>query len=340
MRARGTEHIGDFVSRLTLSVAMGDYDRTRALLDGAVLIDGVDPIFMTLSPEEAFFRAFRGAEFDVSELSLSSYTLKVSQGDCPYVAVPIFMSRAFRHTAIYVRRDRIRQASDLRGKRVGLPEYQLSANVWARALLKEDFGILPSDVTWVRGGIETPGRPEKLRIELPPGVTLEAADETDTLSAMLDRGDIDAFVGPRAPSCFGRNPEVVWLYEDPTAAAQDYYRRTRIFPIMHVLGLRKTLVAQHPWLPMALYKAFDAAKDLALERLADPSAPKTSLPFLEEQIAAAQRLMGQDYWPNGVATNRHTLEAFLAHHHDQGLSKRRVAVEALFASTTYEMAKI
>lgn len=328
------------MSRLTLSVAMGDYDRTRALQDGTVLIDGVDPVFMTMSPEEAFFRAFRGGEFDVSELSLSSYTLKVSQGDCAYLALPIFMSRAFRHTAIYVRRDRIRQAADLRGKRVGLPEYQLSANVWARALLKEDYGILPHQVTWVRGGIETPGRVEKLRFDLPAGVKLEVADETDTLSAMLDRGAIDAFIGPRAPSCFGRNPEVCWFYEDPTAAAQAYYQRTRIFPIMHVLGVRKALAVQHPWLPVALYKAFDAAKTMALERLADPSAPKASLPFLEEQIAAAQRLMGRDYWPNGVQANRHTLAAFLAHHHDQGLSRRLVGVDELFAPSTYEMAKV
>jgi 4,5-dihydroxyphthalate decarboxylase len=319
---------------------MGDYDRTRALQDGSVQIDGVDPIFMTLSPEEAFFRAFRGGEFDVSELSLSSYTLKVSQGDCPYVAVPVFLSRAFRHTAIYVRRDRIRQPADLRGKRIGIPEYQLTANVWARALLKEDHGILPSDVTWVRGGIETPGRLEKLRLELPAGVRLEDAPATETLAALLDRGELDGFVGPRAPSCFGRNPQVGWLYPDPTAAAQDYYRRTRIFPIMHVVGIRRALVAQHPWLPVAVYKAFDAAKTLALERLADPSAPKASLPFLEEQIAAAQQLMGRDYWPYGVAANRATLEAFLAHHHEQGLSRRQLAVEDLFAPTTYEMHKI
>src|SRR4051812_25675826 len=175
---------------------MGDYDRTRALLDGSVPIDGVDPVFMTMFPEEAFFRAFRGGEFDVSELSLSSYTLKVSQGDCPYVGVPVFMSRAFRHTAIYVRRDRIHSAADLRGRRVGVPEYQLTANVWARGLLKDEFGILPSDVTWVRGGIETPGRPEKLKVRLPADVKLEEAPAGDTMAAMLDRGDIDAFIGP------------------------------------------------------------------------------------------------------------------------------------------------
>jgi 4,5-dihydroxyphthalate decarboxylase len=328
------------MSKLTLSIAMGDYDRTRALQDGRVLIDGVDPVFMLLEPEEIFFRAFRGLEFDVSELSLSSYTLKVSQGDCPFVGVPVFMSRAFRHTAIYVRRDRIKSPADLRGKRVGLPEWQLSANVWARALLKQDFGIEPRDITWVRGGIEHPGRLEKLKVQLDADIKISDAPETDTLSAMLDRGDIDAFIGPRAPSCFGRNPEIEWLYPDPTAAAQDYFRRTRVFPIMHLLGVRKELVAKHPWLPVALYKAFDTAKTRAIELLADPAAPKTSLPFLEEQIAGAQKLMGKDYWPNGVTPNLATLEAFLSHHHEQGLSKRKVKVEELFAPTTYEMAKI
>ncbi|HEX2543866.1 MAG TPA: ABC transporter substrate-binding protein [Ramlibacter sp.] len=328
------------MSKLTLSIAMGDYDRTKALQDGRALIDGVDPVFMLLEPEEIFFRAFRGGEFDVSELSLSSYTLKVSQGDCPFVGIPIFMSRAFRHTAIYVRRDRIKTAADLKGKRVGLPEYQLSANVWARALLKQDFGIEPRDITWVRGGIEHPGRLEKLKVQLDADVKISDAPETDTLSAMLDRGDIDAFIGPRAPSCFGRNPNVEWLYPDPTAAAHDYFRRTRVFPIMHLLGVRKELVARHPWLPVALFKAFDAAKTEAIRLLGDPAAPKTSLPFLEEQIKAARQLMGDDYWPNGVTPNLPTLEAFLQHHHEQGLSRRKVSVQELFAPTTYELAKI
>ena len=198
-----------------------------------------------------------------------------------------------------------------------------ATNVWARSLLQDDHGIAPSDVTWVRGGMETPGRPEKLKLRLPAGVRVEEAPAGATLSALLDRGEIDAFVGPRAPSCFGRNPQVGWLYADPTAAAQDYFRRTGIFPIMHVLGVRKELVQQHPWLPVALYKAFDAAKAIALERLADVSAPKASLPFVDEQVAAAPA-----DGPRLLALRRggesRTLEAFLAQHHAQGLSQRRV----------------
>src|SRR6266852_3492721 len=156
------------MAKLNLSVAVGPYDRTRALIDGSVQIDGVSPVCMTLSPEEIFFRAIRHAEFDICELSLSSFTVKTAQGDCPYVGVPAFVSRAFRHTSIYVRTDRIKQPEDLKGRKVGLPEYQLTANVWARAILEDDYGVKPADIHWIRGGIEEPGRPEKITVKLPP----------------------------------------------------------------------------------------------------------------------------------------------------------------------------
>ena len=165
------------MTKLNLSLAVGPYDRTRALIDGTVQIDGVNATGMTLSPEEIFFRAFRHAEFDICELSLSSFTVKTAQGACPYVGVPAFVSRAFRHTSIYVRTDRIKKPADLKGKKVGVPEYQLTANVWARAILEDDHGVKPSDIQWVRGGIEDAGRPEKISIKLPPDVKLEDAPE-------------------------------------------------------------------------------------------------------------------------------------------------------------------
>ena len=325
------------MAKLQLSVAMGDYDRTRALLDGRVQIDGVDPVYMTLYPEEMFFRAMRSQEFDICELSFSSYTVKTANGDCPYIAVPVFLSRAFRHTSIYVRKDRIHQPVDLKGKRIGVPEYQLSANVWARAILQDDYGVHPEDVTWVRGGIETPGRPEKIALKLPPGVKLESAPADTTISDMLDRGEIDGFMAPRPPSAHVlANPNVGWLFEDPTATAKDYYKRTQVFPIMHVVGVRKTLAEQHPWLPGAVFKAFSQSKAAALEALSDTSATKVTLPFVEEQLKAARETMGEDYWSYGVAPNRQTLETFLRHHHAQGLSSRRLAVEEIFHPATYE----
>ena len=325
------------MSKLQLSIAMGDYDRTRALLDGRVQIDGVDPVCMALSPEETFFRAFRGQAFDISELSFSSYLVKHSRGQSPYVAVPVFLSRAFRHTSLWVRKDRIRRPEDLKGKRIGLPEYQLTAHVWARALLADDFGVQPSDVHWVRGGIDTPGRPEKIALQLPAGVQLSEAPSGTTISELLDRGEIDGFMAPRPPSAAAqRNPHVGWLFDDPVAAAKDYCRRTGIFPIMHVVGIRQALVDQHPWLPVAVMKACTEAKALALEQLADTSATKVTLPFVEEQLKAARELLGPDHWPYGVQPNLRTLEAFVRHHHGQGLSERAVPVAELFHPSTYE----
>lgn len=327
---------------LELSVAIGDYDRTRPLLDGSVRIDGVEPVFMALDPEEIFFRAFRHAEFDVCELSLSSFTVKTARGDSPYVGVPAFLSRAFRHTAIYVRTDRgIRSPVDLQGRRVGVPEYQLTACVWARALLQDEFRVAPSDIVWVRGGMEQPGRPEKIALALPAGVRLESAPAGATLSGLLEAGEIDAIIGPRMPSGFDRgHPHVGWLFADPTAAAIDYFRRTGIFPIMHLVGVRRELAERHPWLPAAALKAFERAKAIALARLGDTSATKVTLPFVEEQLRAARALMGRDFWSYGVSANRHVLETFLRHHHGQGLSSRVVAVEELFHPSTLETHRI
>ncbi|KWT97461.1 MULTISPECIES: PhnD/SsuA/transferrin family substrate-binding protein [Comamonadaceae] len=325
------------MSKLQLSIAMGDYDRTRALLDGRVQIDGVDPVYMNLYPEEMFFRAMRSQEFDISELSFSSYAVKTAKGDCPYVAVPVFLSRAFRHTSIYVRKDRIHKPEDLKGKRIGLPEYQLSANVWARALLQDDYGVAPEDVTWVRGGIETPGRPEKIALNLPAGVKLESAPDGVTISELLDRGDIDGFMAPRPPSAQAMaNPNVGWLFDDPTSVAKDYFRRTGIFPIMHVVGVRKTLAEQHPWLPGAVFKAFSQAKVAALDALSDTSATKVTLPFVEEQLKAARETMGEDYWSYGVERNRATIDTFLRHHNAQGLSSRALSTDGIFHPATYE----
>ena len=329
------------MAKLELSVAVGDYDRTRALIDGSVAIDGVDPIYMTLGPEEIFFRAFRAAEFDICELSLSSYTVKTAQNNCPYIAVPAFVSRAFRHTAIYVRTDRVKQPEDLKGRKVGLPEYQLTANVWARALLEDDYGVKPSDIHWIRGGIEEAGRPEKLAIKLPPGLRLDSAPDGATISGLLEAGEIDGFIAPRPPSLVEKGrPNIGWLFPDPVAVAKDYYKRTGLFPIMHVVGIRRTLAEKHPWLPGAVFKAFEQAKAVGMEKLSDTSATKVTLPFVEEALRNARALMGEDFWSYGVEKNRKVLDYFLAQHHAQGLSSRRVTVDELFHPGTYEAFKL
>lgn len=330
------------MSDLRLSIAIGDYDRNRPLIDGAVQIDGVDPVFMKLAPEEIFFRAFRHAEFDVCEASLSSFAVKTAQGTNPYVGVPAFLSRAFRHTGIFIRTDRgIAGPQDLKGKRIGCPEYQLTACVWIRAILEHDHGVRPSDVIWVRGGIEQPGRAEKISIDLPSDIRLEQAPADRSLNQMLADGEIDGFIGPRSPSCFeAGHPDVARLFPEPTAAAADYYRRTRIFPIMHVLGVRRTIAEAQPWLPAALLKAFEQSKAAALAKLGDTSATKVTLPFIEEQLQAARALMGPDFWSYGVAQNRHVLDSFLEAHHSQGLSARRLRIDELFHASTLEGFKI
>ena len=330
------------MAKLNLSIAVGDYDRTRPLVDGAVRIDGVDPVFSLLVPEEIFFRAFRHAEFDICELSLSSFAVKTAADDCPYVGVPVFPSRAFRHTSVCIRNDHgITRPEDLKGRRIGIPEYQLTANVWMRAILEDEHGVAPSDITWVRGGYEQPGRVEKIQINLPANVRVEPAPEGETLTGLLDKGEIEAVMGPRAPSSFDRgDPRISWLYPDPAASAAEWYRRRRIFPIMHILGVRRSLAEQHPWLPAAVAKAFEQAKALALSKLTDTSATKVTLPFVEESLRGARRLMGEDFWSYGLGPNRHVLEYFLQHHHRQGLSSRLLSPEELFHPATLETHRI
>lgn len=326
------------MANLELSIAIGNYDRMRPLVDGAARIDAVNPQFMLLEPEEMFFRAFRYTDFDVCELSLSSFCVKTAAGDCPYVGVPVFPSRAFRHTSIYIRTDRgINSPVDLKGKRIGVPEYQLTANVWARMFLQDDYSVAPSDVTWVRGGYEHPGRMEKIPLRLPSDVRIENAPDGATISDLLASGAIDAIIGPRAPSCFEQgHPDVGYLFPDPQAAAIDWFQRTRIFPIMHLLGVRRSLVEQHPWLPSAIFKAFEQSKTMALARLGDTSATKVTLPFVEEQLRAARSLMGSDFWSYGLASNQHALECFLQRHHAEGLSCRQLTPDELFHPSTLE----
>lgn len=330
------------MANLKLSIAIGDYDRVRPFVDGLVKMDGVDPVFMALEPEEIFFRALRNVEFDICELSLSSYALRTARGDCPYIAVPVFPSRAFRHTSIFIRSDRgIKTPQDLVGKRIGLPEYQLTANVWVRMILETDYGVHPREINWVRGGYETPGRIEKISIELPADIRVDDAPAGKTLSGMLADGELDGVIGPRAPSCFDlAHPNVSWLFPDPTAVATDWYKRTGIFPIMHVLGLRKELVEEHPFLAAAAVKVFTQAKAIALHKLSDTSATKVTLPFVEERLRQARQLMGDDFWSYGIDASRPTLDAFLSAHHAQGLSKRPLRPEDLFHPSSMEGHKV
>lgn len=326
------------MSRVKLSIAMGDYDRTKPIHDGRVQIDGVDAVTLLQSPEEMFFNAFRHQTCDVTELSLSSYCVSLTRDDPPYIAVPVFLSRAFRHSSVYIRTDRgIASPSELRGRRMGIAEYQLTANVWVRAILS-DAGVEPHEINWVRGGMDEPGRPEKIALNLPKNINLESAPAATSLNQMLVDGTIDGFIGPRRPRSFHEgHANIGRLWSDGLGAARAWYAETGMFPIMHVLGVRRPLADAHPWLPVALFKAFSQAKILAQEALADTSATKVTMPFVEDVLAVAREL-SPDIWSYGVEGNRETLDYFLQHHHAQGLSPRRLTVDDLFHPATMERA--
>jgi 4,5-dihydroxyphthalate decarboxylase len=330
------------LKKLEISLGCCDYDRTRAIFDGRVQIDGCEVSATAVEPEEAFHRAFKYQEFDISELSLSSYTLQLSRGENPYVAIPAFVSRLFRHSGIYIRSDRgIARPEDLKGRTLGLPEYQITANVWIRGILNDEYGVKTQDVHWRSGGIEEAGREERAPLKLPPTIDLQPIAHGKTLSAMLEAGELDGMIGARAPSSFMRGaPKVARLFPDFKSAEQEYFRRTRIFPIMHVIGIRKTLLEKHPWLAVNVMKAFIKAKELCWYELGQIGHLFNSLPWGVAEFGETRRLMGEDYWSYGLQPNRHVLEAFTRYHHEQGLSARQVAPEALFAPAACDLSKI
>lgn len=330
------------MSRLSVSLATWDYDRVRAIADGRVAIEGCDVNYLPMPVEEVFHRAYFHAEFDIAEIGFSPYLIARSRDLTPYVAIPVFLSRMFRHSAIYIRTDRgIAAPADLRGKRVGVPEYQMSAAMWARGIMQDDYGVRPEDMQWVQGGLERPGRRDKFPLNLPPGFPLRAAPEDRTLSDMLAAGEIDALFSARAPSCLERGGALVGrLFRDFRAAEQDYFRRTRIFPIMHAVGIRRELVERHPWLPASVYKAFAEAKRIALADLREVAALKIILPWLPCELAATEDVMGADYWPYGVETNRRALETMARYSFEQGLAVRNLAVDEMFAASTLDQVRV
>jgi 4,5-dihydroxyphthalate decarboxylase len=330
------------MGKLRLSMACSNYDRTRALFDGRVRVDGTDLNCLSLPIEEIFFRMLRHHEFDVSEMSLSSYVVSLFSEHPRFIAIPVFPSRCFRHSCIFVSRGSgIREPKDLIGKRVGVPEYQMTAGVWIRGTLSDEYGVPVSGVTYLRGGEEEPGRPEKLRLSLPPEIRLESIPENNTLSAMLAAGEIDALYTARMPSTFGNGSgKVRRLFVNYQQVERDYYVKTKIFPIMHTVVIRREVYDKFPWIAQSLLKAFQQAQQSAYRDLYDSGALSTMLPWLIEHVEQTRALMGEDFWPYGLANNEHTLETFLRYSFEQGLSKRSLRAEDLFARETLESFKV
>lgn len=330
------------MAKLTISLAVGIYDRTFALFDGHAPIEGCEVIAVPLLPEEAFHRAFKHREFDITEMSLTSHTIMVARGNPDYVGIPAFTSRVFRHSGIYIRTDRgIKRPEDLKGKTIGLPEYQQTANVWIRGILKDEHGVLPTDIKWRTGGIEQPDREERVPIKLPPEVDLQSIPRGRTLCDMMEAGEIDAMMTARVPSIFLRGaPNIDRLFPDYVPVEEAYFNRTKIFPIMHVMGIRRSLVEQHPWLPVSVFKAFVQAKQIALDDLGLIGHLATTLPWPVAELNRVRHLMGDDFWSYGLEANRNVLDTLMRYSYEQGLIAKPLASEALFAPSTVGLSKV
>ena len=325
------------MSRLPITIATWDYDRVRPLVDGRVRVEGCDVNYLTMPVEECFERAYFHGEFEVAEIGFSPYLIALSRGMPPYVAVPAFLSRMFRHSAVYIRTDRgIQGPADLKGKRIGVPEYQMSAVMWFRGFLQDAFGIAAKDMTWIQGGLENFGRRDKFPLNLPPGFPLSPAPEGQTLSQMLADGALDAVMSARRPSCFvSGHPMVRRLYPDYRAAEREYFRQFGMFPIMHAVGVRRDVLAKHPWLAASVYKAFVQSKRLSDAEFAETTALKIGLPWVNAEFDETRELMGDDFWSYGLNNaNRKTLNAMARYSYEQGLAVRLLTVEEMFAEST------
>jgi 4,5-dihydroxyphthalate decarboxylase len=330
------------MAKLRLTMACWDYDRTRALMEDRIPVDGIELTCLNLPVEETFFRMLRHQEFDIAELSLSSYTLSLFREPPPFIAIPVFPSRCFRHSCIYVHAQAgIEKPKDLIGKRVGNPEYQMTATVWIRGTLSDEYQVPVTSVRYFTGGEEEPGRPEKLALSLPPEVCIQPIAATQTLSQALESGEIDALYTARAPSTFGNGSgRVRRLFSDYHTVERDYYSKTRIFPIMHTIAIRREIYERHPWVAQSLYKAFLVAQREVYADLVETAALKFMLPWLHEHVEQTRQIMGPDFWPYGLQPNLPTLATFLRYHYEQGLSQRQLMPQELFAPETFESFKI
>jgi 4,5-dihydroxyphthalate decarboxylase len=321
------------MKKLAVTLATWDYDRVRPIIDGRIQVEGCEVKYIVLPPEECFRRAYLLHEFEISEIGFGPYLIAHALKQSPYVALPVFLSRMFRHSAIYVRTDRgIRSPQDLNGKVIGVVEYQMSAAMWCRGMLADDYGVLPEEIIWRQGGVNVPGRKEKFPLHLPAHFPLEPIPEGMTLSIMLADGELDAVISAEPPACYGDGcTPVARLFEDFELIEREYFQRTRIYPIMHALGVRNDIHQSQPWLAANIYRAFLEAKQLSMIDLFELRALKIGLPWIVSHASQTRDLMGEDFWPYGIDANRHTLEVMTRYSYEQGLAPRKLSLDELFA---------
>jgi 4,5-dihydroxyphthalate decarboxylase len=331
------------MGKLPLTVACWDYDRTRALQDGRVQVEGVELTYLPLRVEETFWRMLRYGEFDAAELSMGSYLMAREKGFPKLIAIPVFPSRAFRHSCIYINTGAgIKEPKDLAGKRVGVPEYQITMAIWARGILQHEYGVKPEQMKWFTGGEEHPGREDKVKHDLPKTIDIRPIGPEQTLSSMLERGEIDAMISAHMPSPFvRRSPKVGRLIPNFVQVEKDYYRRTKILPIMHTVALREEFYEKNPWVAQSLCKAFAESKRICQEAMYEFSALKYMLAWSIAEMEEEREIFGAgELWPYGLEANRHVLETLVQYANEQGLIKSRLELKSLFAPNTLEDFKI
>jgi 4,5-dihydroxyphthalate decarboxylase len=318
------------MANLRLTLACGPYDRTQGLRDGTIAPEGIELNYLTLQPAEIFWRMLQYREFDVSEMSLSNYTTLVSTGNAPFIAIPVFPSRVFRHGYFFINPNKgIAKPADLKGKRGGVPEYSMTAAVYMRGLLQHEYGVKPSDVEWVQG------RADRLGRDLPPDIRLIQAPAGTELGDLLERGEIDFMMTANNPLSFRRgSPNVRRLFPNYAEVEKDYYRRTKIYPIMHTVVIRRDIYDRDPWVALSLYKAFARAKEHSYRLLLETGSPKASFAWLQPMIEEEREIIGRDWYPYGIEQNRPTIEALLQYTQEHGLTDRRPSVDELFAPST------
>lgn len=324
---------------LYLTLACGRYDRTAHLFDGSIRPEGISLNCIAKRPGDLFRRMAKFRDFPVAEMSFSTYANLLSRGDDGLVGIPVFPSRAFRHSYVFVNRAAgIETPGDLVGKRVGTMQYQLTSNLWMRGILEDDYGVRPSDFTWYFGGQDWPGQGERAAVAIPDDIERVAIADDKTLNELLLNGEIDALLAPHIPNSFReRHPDVRRLFEDFREVEAEFYRRTGFFPIMHLIVVRRDVYDRDPWVAESLFDAFRRAKHAALERLQFTGTLAAMVPWLFAELEAAEDLFTGHYWPYGVEQNRSELETMLGWARRHGITVADLSVDDLFAPETLEL---
>jgi 4,5-dihydroxyphthalate decarboxylase len=321
------------MANVKLRFASGLYDRMLPLYTREVRPEGIDLDFIVNDdPRVTFDRMVRDLAYDLSEMSSSEFIQRVSRNECPFVALPVFPSRIFRHGFIvFNRRSGIRSAKDFEGRRVGVQLYTMTAAVFIRGLLQHEYGVDLSTIRWVQGAMDTPGShgsPTVLPLLKPVSIEVNASNHS--LSELLERGEIDAIIGATLPKSLGTNPDIVRLFPDYDQVEMAYYKKTRIHPIMHLVAIRRDVYEAHPFIAQSLYRAFCAAKEVALKHMRFSGALRYMLPWLMKSVDQIDDVFGGDPWPYGVEENRPTLEALVTYLHDQAIIPAPMKLEDLF----------